>query len=117
MVAMSSTTGASSPAGIATASGLVPSRGLGAAPGRHVVGARDRRVDADHAVRERQRRIDAGGAGMVRAPRADPGDTGRARELDRGLGGARHHQVAHAVVAVDQRGRRRRLVTECRAAD
>ena len=82
---------------------------LGAAPWRHVVGAGDHRIDADHAVRERQGRIDSGGAGVVRAPRPDPGDAGRARQLDRGLGGARHHQVAHAVVAVDQRGRRRRF--------
>ena len=47
---------------------------------------------------------------MVRAAHADPADAGVARELDRGLGGARHHQMAHAVVAVDQRGRGRGLL-------
>ena len=54
--------------------------------------------------------IDAGGAGVVRVRRADPGDAVVAREGDRGLGGAAHHQVAHAVVAIDQRGRGRGLV-------
>ena len=47
---------------------------------------------------------------MVRAARADPADAGIAGKLDRGLGGARHHQMAHAVVAVDQRGRCRGLL-------
>jgi hypothetical protein len=46
---------------------------------------------------------------MVRAPHADPRHAGLARQRNRGLGSARHHQVAHAVVAVDQRGRGRAL--------
>ena len=78
---------------------------LGAAPGRHEVGAGHRAVDADHAVLERYRRIGRGGAGMIGAPRADPGETGLARDLDRQVGHIGHHQMAHAVVAVDQRGR------------
>ena len=41
---------------------------------------------------------------MVGAPHADPRHAGVARQRNRGLGGARHHQVSHAVVAVDQRG-------------
>jgi len=91
---------------MATAQRIGAEQRLGAAPHRHVVGAGYDRVDADHAVRKRQRRVDAGCAGVVRAPRAHPGDADLACDLDRGLGRARHHQVAHAVVAVDQRGRR-----------
>ena len=77
MVAMSSTTGASSPGRDRERDRVGAEQRLGAAPHRHVVGARDHRIDADHAVRERHRRIDAGGAGVVRAPRADPADAAR----------------------------------------
>ena len=42
---------------------------------------------------------------MVGAPHADPADARLARDLDREIGGVGHHQMAHAVVAVDQRGR------------
>jgi hypothetical protein len=35
------------------------------------------------------------------------GNAAFARQFDRGFRRARHHQMAHAVVAVDQRGRRR----------
>jgi hypothetical protein len=41
---------------------------------------------------------------MVGAPDPDPGDAGFARHLDRGVGGKRHHQMAHAIVAVDDGG-------------
>jgi hypothetical protein len=43
---------------------------------------------------------------MVRATHADPADPGFARERNRGVRGAAHHEMAHAVVAVDQRRRR-----------
>ena len=43
-----------------------------AAPGRHVVGAGDHRVDADHAVLKRHRGIDAGRAGVVRCAARRP---------------------------------------------
>jgi hypothetical protein len=46
---------------------------------------------------------------MVRAPHADPRDAGLFRHRDRFARGARHHEMAHAVVAVDERGRRRAL--------
>ena len=46
---------------------------------------------------------------MVRAAHADPADPGVTGEIDRRFGGARHHQMAHAVVAIDQRGRGRGL--------
>ena len=80
-----------------------------AAPHRHVVGIGDRGVEPDHAVLDRHRRIEPRRARMVRSAHADPADAGVARERDRGVGGAAHHQMAHAVVAVDQRGRRRGL--------
>ena len=80
---------------------------LGAAPRRHVVHARPRAVDADHAVRERDRRVDRAGAGVIGTARTDPADAGRTRELDGEIGGSGHHHVAHAMVAVDQRGRGR----------
>ena len=80
---------------------------LGAAGERHVVGVGDRRIDADHVGLERQRRIDAGRTGMARHAAADPGHAAFARELDRGFRRARDDEMAHAVVAVDQRGRRR----------
>ena len=80
---------------------------FGAAGERHVVGVGDRGIEPDHVGMKRQRGIDAGGAGVVRHAQADPGDAAVARQRDGGLGRARHHQMAHAVVAVDQRGRRR----------
>ena len=43
---------------------------------------------------------------MVAHARADPADAGCLGLLDGELGGASHHQMAHAVVAVDQRRRR-----------
>ena len=46
---------------------------------------------------------------MIGIPRADPADAGRARQLDREIGRVGHHQMADAVVAIDQRGRRRAL--------
>ena len=46
---------------------------------------------------------------MVGAADADPADAGLARKLDREIGGIGHHQVTHAVVAVDQCGRRTSL--------
>ena len=75
---------------------------LGTAPGRHEVGGRDRAVDADHAVLERDGGVGRAGARMVGAPHADPGDAGLARNLDGEIGGVGHHQMAHAIVAVDE---------------
>ena len=46
---------------------------------------------------------------MVGAAHADPRHAGLARDLDREIGGIGHHQVTHAVVAVDQRGGRAAL--------
>ncbi len=70
-----------------------------------MVGVADREIEPDHVVGERHPRIERGGAGMVGELRVDPADAGRARFLDCDPGGAAHHQMAHAVVAVDQRGR------------
>jgi hypothetical protein len=61
---------------------------------------------------------------MVRTPHADPADARFARKRDRGVRGAAHHEMAHAVVAVDQRRRGRgfrdgdpRLCVEAAGAD
>ena len=75
-VAMSSTTGASLPAGIADRDRIGSHQRLGAAPRRHVVERRHRGIDADHALLHAHLGIDAGGAGMVGIPRADPADAG-----------------------------------------
>ena len=45
-------------------------------------------------------------SGVIAHARADPADAGCFGLFDRKLGGAPHHQMAHAVVAVDQRRRR-----------
>ena len=54
---------------------------------------------------ERHARVERRRAGVVAPLRADPGDARGARLLDGDLGGALHHQVPHAVVAVHQRHR------------
>ena len=46
---------------------------------------------------------------MVRTPHPNPGDAGFARDLDSQVGRIGHHQVAHPVVAIDERGGRRAL--------
>ena len=75
-VAMSSTTGASLPAGMRERDRVGAEQRLGAAPRRHVVDRRHRGIDADHAVGDRHLRIDAGGAGVIGVARADPADAG-----------------------------------------
>ena len=76
---------------------------LGAAPGRHVIDARGRAIDANHAVLERDGRIDGTRSGMIGAPCADPADSARARQFDRELRGIAHDNMAHAIVAIDER--------------
>ena len=70
--AMSSTIGGSSPAGIAIAMGLVPSRFSSRAPGRQVVVAADREIEPDHVVGERHRGVERRRAGVVAHARARP---------------------------------------------
>jgi hypothetical protein len=70
-----------------------------------VVGIANREIEPDHVVRERHPRIERGGAGVIGKLRVDPADAGCARLLDRDGGGAAHHEMTHAVVAVDKRGR------------
>ena len=79
---------------------------LDRAPGRQMVVAADREIEPDHVVGERHHRVGSGRARMVAHARADPGDAVVLRLLDRGHGGETHHQMADAVVAIDQRGRR-----------
>ena len=83
---------------------------FGAAPRRHVIDRRHRGVDADHALRDahlrhrcRRRRH-----GWSCARRPSRCRSARASSIAR-LVGIGHHQMADAVVAVDQRGRRRAL--------
>ena len=76
-----------------------------AAPGRQVVGVADREVEPDHVMRQRHRRIERCRTGVVGELRVDPGDAGRARLFDRHFGRALHHQMTHAVVAVQHGGR------------
>ena len=70
-----------------------------------MVGVADREIEPDHVVGERHPRVKRGGADMVEELRVDPADAGCARLFDCDLRGAAHHQMTHAVVAVDQRGR------------
>jgi len=69
-----------------------------------VIGVADREVQPDHVMGERHRGVERGRAGMVAELRVDPAYSGAARLFDRHFGGAFHHEVAHAVVAV-QHGR------------
>jgi hypothetical protein len=66
----------------------------------------DREVETDHAGLGHHARVERGRAGVIRMHRADPGGAGGFCFLNGQRGGALHHQVAHAVVAVDQRHRR-----------
>ena len=80
---------------------------VGAAPGRHLVAAADRAVDADHAVRERHRGIDRSRAGVVAVARAGPADAGLRRLPDRRPGRPFDREVTHPVVAVHECDRSR----------
>ena len=48
------------------------------APGRQMVVAADREIDADHVVSERHHGIERGGTGVIAHARADPGDASAA---------------------------------------
>ena len=67
----------------------------------------DRQIEPDHVVRHRHARIQRRRAGVIAMLDADPGDTDVAGFLDRFFRREAHHQMAHAVVAVDQRHTRR----------
>ena len=66
MVAMSSTSGPAARRH-ADRERIGAEQRIGAAPHRHVVGVRDRRIDPDHALRGRHLGIEAGRARMVRS--------------------------------------------------
>ena len=68
-----------------------------------MVGVADREIHADHVVRERHPRVQRRRARVIAHSRSDPRDARHARLVDGELGGARHDQMAHAVVAVDER--------------
>ena len=57
-------------------------------------------------MRERHRDIKRRGPGMIAHACPDPTDASRLGLLDRQGGGAPHHQMTQAIVAVDQRHRR-----------
>ena len=54
---------------------------------------------------QRQGDVERRRAGVIAHARADPADAGGLGLLDREVRGAAHHQVAHGIVAVDQRRR------------
>jgi hypothetical protein len=70
-----------------------------------MVVATDREIQADHVVRERHRYVKRRRPGMIAHACAHPADSGDLGLFDRQFGGATHHQMAHAIVAVDQRRR------------
>ena len=78
---------------------------LAAAPGRQVIVAADGEVKPDHVVMQRHGDVERRRAGMIAHARADPADAGGLGLLDRQMRGAAHDQVAHGIVAVDERGR------------
>src|SRR4029453_2594060 len=74
-------------------------------PWRHVVSAAHRYVDPDHVALQRHHRIERRRPSVVTPPHTDPADPHPLSLFDCNLGGKPHHQVAHAVVAIDQGGR------------
>ena len=71
-----------------------------------MVVAADREIEADHVVRERHHGVERRRARMVAHSRADPADACLLGLRDRGHGGKAHDEMAHAVVAIDERGGR-----------
>ena len=67
--------------------------------------AAHREVEPDHVMGERHGDIKRRGPGMIAHARPDPTDTGFLSFFDCQYCGAVHYQMAHAVVAVDQRHR------------
>ena len=78
---------------------------LAAAPGRQVVVAAHREIKPDHVVVQRQGDIERRRSGVIAHARADPADAGRLGFLDGEMCGAAHHQMAHGIVAIEQRRR------------
>ena len=70
-----------------------------------MVVAADGEIEPDHVVVQRQGDIERRRAGVIAHARADPADAGRLGLFDGEMRGAAHHQVAHGIVAVDQRRR------------
>ena len=70
-----------------------------------MVAAADGKIEPDHVVLERHRHVKGRRTGVIAHASADPADAGRLGFIDGKLSGAPHHQMAHAVVAIDQ-GRR-----------
>ncbi len=72
-----------------------------------MIGIRHRRIDPDHIGFQRQGGIDTGGTRMTRHATANPSDAAFAGKRDRRFRSASNHKMAHAVVTVDERSRRR----------
>ncbi len=68
-----------------------------------MIGVADGEIQPDHVVGERHAGVERCRTGMIAQLRTDPGDAGGARLCNGDIGRARHHQMSHAVVAVDQR--------------
>jgi hypothetical protein len=71
-----------------------------------VIVAADGEVEPDHVVGERHHGVERGRPGMIAHACADPADPRPLRLFDGEFRGPAHHQMAHAVVAVEERGRR-----------
>ena len=71
-----------------------------------MVVAADGEIEPDHVMGERHHGVERRRAGMVAHSRAHPGNACGFGLLDRRHRGKTHDQMAHAVVAVDERGGR-----------
>ena len=67
-----------------------------------MIGVAHREIQANHVVCHRHAGVERRRAGMVTPLRAHPGHACGFRFFNRALGGEFHHQMPHAVVAVDQ---------------
>ena len=72
-----------------------------------MVGVAYREIKADHVVRHRHAGVERRGPRMVAPLRAHPRDASRLGFFNRFFGGEFHHQMAHAVITVDERHARR----------
>src|SRR5438045_9701167 len=68
-----------------------------------MIGVADRQIEPDHVMRERHPRIERRRPGVVAVMSAYPCDAGTPGLRDRGARCRAHHEMADAIVAVDER--------------
>src|SRR5512138_294744 len=68
-----------------------------------MIGVTDRQVEPDHVVLHRHPRVERRGTGVIAVMHANPRNAGALRLFDRFQRGGPHHDMAHAVVAVEER--------------